>query len=142
MNRHALLAGTALLVLAVAPAARAQGIPVYDNANFLSQVKELAEWAKQLQAMEEQYRQLVRTYEAIAHAPDGVTALATALNAVEQRNPYPQTAQIPEIAKGTGSISGLTRQFMDLNRYHQPEGDDFTAQELVRRAQATAGVQG
>src|SRR5690349_19698543 len=144
MNRHALLAGTALLVLAVAPAAHAQGIPVYDNANFLSQVKNLAEWVKQIQAMEQQYRQLVSTYEAIAHAPDGVTGLSSALNALGLRNPYPETAQVPDIANGTGfgSVSGLAQQFMALNRYHQPEGDDFAAQGLVRRAQATAGVQG
>ena len=143
MIRHALLAGTALLSIVAASPAYAQW-EVNDPGTHINTALTLAQAIETVVQLKMTYDQIVSTYEAIAHAPDGITGLASALNAMGMRNPYPQTGQVPGIVNGTGfgSISGLAQQFMALNRYHTPEGDDFAAQEMLRRAQATAGVQG
>ena len=40
-----------------------------------------------------------------------------------------------------GRWTGLRREFAARNRYYDPQGDDFTAQELRARSQGTSGLQ-
>lgn len=135
--RLRLLASSAALALAAAtprPAHALFGVGdlVFDPTAFTNAVQQLAQ-------MEQQLAQLEQTYQALAHTT-GVNSLAPSLGLPSVQDPLGSVAQLPGLLSGT-SLGGAAQQFLGANRYYQPQGNDFTALELQRRAQATANVQ-
>jgi hypothetical protein len=147
--RKLLLAGVALLALS-GPAC-AQGIPVYDNANFLNQLKQLAEWARtaaswahQAAQMEQNIAQLVQTYQAITHVTDISGALNT-LGGVS--NTYlPPGNDIGPLLTGAGGMWGTASNFANANTlYNMSTGITAGTQQaemMLKRIAGTSNARG
>ena len=149
--RRILFAGTAALALAgVQPAHALFGVgdivfePVLEQTQLMSNLKTAASWIQQARDMVQQYRVLENQYLALAHLPQ--QAMGLGRNLMQEpslQNPLPQANTLTGILDGSalGPVNGLASQFAARNRYYDPQGDDFTAQELRARAQGTAGLQ-
>ena len=133
--KRTLLASAACLGLAVATPARAQ-LPVTDTASITSRAIEAA---KSLAQMQQQYGQLVQTYDVLSH-PNRVLDIAKGMAQQQIRSPGSAPGSIPGLSFGSQLSAGASR-FLNQNRYATPQGDDFAAQEIRRREQATANIQ-
>jgi type IV secretion system protein VirB5 len=139
---QALAAGAALAgLLLFAPPARAQ-MAVVDGPATAQLIQEVQTAARTLSTLQQQYNRLTQTYEALSH-PTSISGMMPGLSIPSVQNPLGNVAQVPGITSGAnlGSVSSLAQQFANANRYYQPSGMDYTAQEMQRQAQATAGVQ-
>ncbi len=103
----------------------------------LRQVETIARWKSQLDGMNQQYRQLRATFDAIAHT-NSVQGLASSLGRLS--NTVPGAGQLQGLTRGAGSVAGAAAQLQG-NRVFAPTGNDFSAQELRRRAQGVANIQ-
>ena len=146
----ALLAGIAWMVFAAGPA-RAQ-IPVTDAANLanttrqvLQGVQQIQQLTQQLSVMQQQYAQLIQTYQAVAHLPEAeLQQLAAQLNVQQFRTPLPSSGSlVGGLMNGTGldQLGTLGQQFLNQNRLYAPSGTDFAARQLTGTANSIAGVQ-
>lgn len=133
MKRTLLAAAAALPLLS--GAASAQGIPTYDNAAFIRQG---LVWMQQARDMKAQYDQIVRTYEALAHATD-VSQVASALGG-PVRTYMPEAAQITDLLAGSGSLWGVASRLLNMGRYADVGQDTPWAREMQRRELVTANV--
>ena len=140
--KRTLLASAACLGLAVATPARAQ-LPVTDTASITSRAieaaKSLAQMQQQYGMMKQQYGQLVQTYDVLSH-PNRVLDIAKGMAQQQIRSPGSAPGSIPGLSFGSQLSAGASR-FLNQNRYATPQGDDFAAQEIRRREQATANIQ-
>ncbi len=141
MIRRTLLAGAATLTL-VAAAVPNPAHALFGAGDVVFDPSVVAKAVEQIQAMQRQYTQLQQTYQALAHLTS-INGVASQLGLPSVQNPLGSVAQLPGIVNGTnlGGVSGLAQRLMSANRYYQPQGNDFTAQEMQRRAQGTAGLQ-
>ena len=87
--------------------------------------------------MERQYGQLRSTFEAIAHT-NSVSSLASNLGGLS--NTIPGAGEVSGLLRGVGSI-GNAGTILQGNRVFSATGNDFSAQELRRRAQGVANIQ-
>ena len=138
--KRILLAGASALALAMPHAARAQAT-VIDPARIAQsgqqQIQTLLQWKSQLDGMQQQHRQLRATFDAIAHT-NSVQDVASNLRRLS--NTVPGAGQLQSLARGAGSIAGAAAQLRG-NQVFAATGNDFSAQELRRRAQGVANVQ-
>lgn len=149
--KRILLAGVAAISLASAhPAHAIFGAgdivfePVLEQTQIMSNLKSAASWLQQARDMVQQYRMLENQYQALAHLPQQAMNLGRNLTMTPSlQNPLPQANTLTGILDGSslGSVNGLASQFASRNRYYDPQGDDFSAQEMRARAQGTAGLQ-
>ena len=93
----------------------------------------------QIGVLKDQYGQLQRTYNVLSH-PNQVLGIARGMLEQQMRSPGSTPGNIPGLSFGSQLSAGANR-FLNQNRYHAPRGDDFAAQEMRRREQATANVQ-
>lgn len=93
----------------------------------------------EINTLERQYSQLQQTYQALAHLTS-VNGIATSLGLPSVQNPLGAVSQVPGLLNGSRLAAGA-QQFLNANRYYQPQGNDFLAQEMQRRAQSTANIQ-
>ena len=132
--------------------ARAQ-IPVTDAANLANTTRQVIQSAQQVQqlinqlaVMQQQYAQLIQTYQAIAHLPDtALQQLAAQLNVQQFRTPLPTTSSmVGGLMNGTGlnQLGTVGQQFLSQNRLYVPSGTHFAARQLTGTANSIAGVQG
>ncbi|NOG73912.1 type IV secretion system protein [Roseicella sp. DB1501] len=139
MPRAPLLGSAALALAALLGAAPARAqIPVTDAGANMQLVQQVAYALQTVRQLEAQYQQLRSTYEAIAHT-NSVTGLAGQLGGLT--NTLPGAGQVQGLMGGNASIGGLASTLMGQNRVYAPQGTDWAAQEMQRRAQATANVQ-
>ncbi len=140
--KHILLASTVFLGLGLAVPARAQ-MPVTDAGSIAARAaeatKSLAQLAQQYGMMKAQYGQLVSTYNTLSH-PNQVLGTAQGLLQQQIHSPGSAGSSIPNLAFGS-QLSSAANNFMSQNRYSAPQGDDFNAQEMIRREQVTANIQ-
>lgn len=142
--KRALLATAACLgvSLAAIPGAHAQ-LPVTDTASITSRAieagKQLVQLGQQWDTMKQQYSGIMQTVGALSH-PNQILQNAPGLLQQQIQNPGSGAANIPGLSFGS-QVSAGAQRFLGQNRYYQPQGDDFAAQEMQRRAQATANVQ-
>lgn len=139
MPRAPLLGPAALALAALlGPAPAGAQIPVTDAGANMQLVQQVAYALQTVRQLEAQYQQLRSTYAAIAHT-NSVTGLAGQLGGLA--NTLPGAGQVQGLMGGNASLGGLTSALMGQNRVYAPQGTDWTAQEMQRRAQATANVQ-
>ena len=140
--KRILLASVACLGLGLAAPAHAQ-MPVTDGASIAARAIEagrsLAQMMQQYQVMQQQYSQLVSTYNTLSH-PNQVLDIAKGLAQQQLRSPGSTGSSIPGLSYGS-SLSSAASNFLSRNRYTTTEGDDFNAKEMLRREQATANIQ-
>lgn len=110
-----------------------------EGGEVIREFKRAAEVVKQIDLLRDQYRQAVRTYETLRH-PNQVLGIARGMLDQQMRSPGSAPANIPGLGFGSHVGNGA-RRFLDQNRAAPVEGDDFAAQEMRRREQATANVQ-
>jgi len=136
--RKILLAGVAVAVLAAtgAPRPAHAQVPVTDTASIGSRAVEAL---RALTQMQQQYQQLQQTYQALAHTTS-VNGVASQLGLGNVQNPMGAVSRLPGLLNGTNLGAGA-QQFLSANRYYQPQGNDFAAQEMQRRAQSNANIQ-
>ena len=97
----------AVLLLGSLGAARPAhaGMPVIDSANLSEAIQEVLSWGQQLQGMEQQYLQLMNTYNSLT-GPRGMQSLLQV--PLANRNYLPATAsQLASILNGTSSAYPL-----------------------------------
>ncbi len=140
--KRTLLASAACLGLALAVPAFA-ALPVTDITSIAARAaeagKSLGQMMQQYQVMRQQYEQLQQTYNVLSH-PNEVLSIAKGLAQQQMRSPGSTPSSIPGLSFGSQLSAGAGR-FLDQNRYAAPQGDDFAAQEMRRREQATANIQ-
>lgn len=142
--KRTLFAGASALAFALStpssPAA-AQGIPVYDNAGFLRQgaqhIETIGRWTSQLRAMEQQYTQIYRTANSLAHTTS-VQGLASDLGRLS--NTVPGAGAVGDLARGVGGIAGAAAQARSITG-GVTAGPGFSAAELDRRVRSVANFQ-
>lgn len=134
--RRVLLTATILAsaVLSGAPA-RAQGVPVYDNASNLARI---AEAGRALQQAVQEYRTLEQTYNSIAHATN-VGGMASALGGVS-RTFMPPAGALPGLMNGSGGRFGSAGQQLEQDRLYAPPDADAWSEEMARRETVTANA--
>lgn len=139
--KRILLASAACLGLA-APA-RAQ-VPVTDfgsiTARALEAGRSLAQMKQQYDVMKQQYDGVMQTVNALSH-PNQALGMAKGLMQQQMQSPGSAPSSIPGLSFGSQLSAGASR-FLNQNRYAAPTGDDFSAQEMRRREQQTANIQG
>ena len=140
--KRVLLASVACLGLALAAPASAQA-PVIDvgsiTARALEAGRALLQMQQQWGTMKQQYAGIMQTVSSLQH-PTQVLQRVPGLLRQQIQSPGSTPAGIPGLAFGKQLSAGAAR-FLDQNRYYKPEGDDFAAQEMRRKAQATANIQ-
>lgn len=154
MIRRALLAGCAALALAVGQA-RAQGIPTYDNLNYLintitsTNAVTTAKQAIQLvQEAQRTYSLLTNTYNAIAHSTNLIDTAAALGGVSRQYLP----GEVSEVLNGVttmgygsrGGVMGLLNgagALLGSNRFFQSSRQDDWQREMERRESVTANIQ-
>lgn len=139
--KYALLVTVACLGLAHARPAHAIFCTncTSEPTEILREAKRGLEVAKQIGVLRDQYRQLQATYETLSH-PNRVLGIARGMLEEQVRNPGSAPSALPGLGFGSQGSAGAGR-FLDQNRYYAPQGDDFGAQEMRRRAQVTANLQ-
>ncbi|HYD70748.1 type IV secretion system protein [Azospirillum sp.] len=149
MRRHttaiAAAAATVAISAAAALPARAQHA-VIDSANLARSVQQIEQLAQQLQVMQQQYRQLLDTYQAVAHAPaDALNRLGQQLDVDRLRNALPDSGALGPVMNGTapgpGALGAAAQSHRERNRVYEPAGPDFQAGEMRRAAASVAGAQ-
>jgi type IV secretion system protein VirB5 len=148
---RALLGSIALgSLLVLAPAARAQGMPVIDTLgnmyHALEQselVQQTANAVRQLEELQRQYQMMTYQYQAIAHVPQQVMSMGSALTSPTLQNPLPEVSQFSGILSGNslGPVTGLANTVVSTDRYYEPTGSDAGATEMIRRRSSTSGIE-
>lgn len=111
------IAAAAVLV-ASATASHAQGIPVYDNAQFLQQVQQVVSWTKQLTEMKNQLTQMKQTYDSL----NGLRDIGGLLNneLLNQYIPKDYVAAVSDLRRGVkGAFSGISGDLQDIVKANQ-----------------------
>jgi type IV secretion system protein VirB5 len=132
--RRVLLGGIAALALHAAPVGAA-GLPVFDATSNTSRVIEAA---RALQQAIQQYQQLQRTYQAIAHATD-VSGVASALGG-SVRTYMPEAGSMVGLLSGAGSTYGAADALRGIARYADVGEDTPFGKEMQRRELVTANA--
>ncbi len=122
----------AVAFIALAPAARAQQ-PVIDAASIQHLVFEG-------QTLMQQLTQLQYVYGSLAH-PTQALQYATGLYSQTVQAPQAPAAQMPGLAFGTTQGPGAA-DFCAQQTVYDPNGQDFEAQEILRKRQAICNLQG
>lgn len=136
--RKLLLAGVAVgLVAAVMSPRPARAL--FGAGDVVFDPTAVAKLVDEISTLERQYAQLQQTYQALAHLTS-VNGIATSLGLPSVQNPLGAASRVPGLMNGSGLAAGA-QQFLNANRYYQPQGNDFLAQEMQRRAQSTANIQ-
>lgn len=131
--KRILFASAAVLILT--GTARAQYI-VHDPGSVASRA---AEAVRALQQAMQQYQVMQATLNGLVHT-NSVSGLATNALNLASRAPGSISSAMSGLTFGTGQSAG-SQQYLNQNRYYTPQGSDFEAQEMQRRAQATANFQ-
>lgn len=153
IRRAPLLASAAALlgtawVLMPSPAHALFGVGdvVFDPSVFAQTLATVQQLSNQLAVMQQQYNQLVQTYQAIAHLPDNVLqSLATQLNTQQFRAPInTDPAAIVSAIAGLqlGGAGSSAQQYWRRNNIYTAPGQDFLATQLAMRGNSVAAVQG
>jgi hypothetical protein len=149
MTRRKCLVATVTLLgpCVTAPPAHALfgvGDVVFDPSVFAQTVMTVQQLSNQLAVLQQQYNQLVQTYQAIAHLPDEtLQSLAAQLNTQQFRTPITtDPAAIVSAIAGLGSVAASAQQFLQQNSIYAAPGRDFVATQLGLRGNSVAAVQG
>lgn len=139
---------TAACVLAPEPAHALFGVGdiVFDPSVFAQTLATVEELSNQIEVMQQQYNQLVLTYQAIAHLPDsGLQSLAAQLNTQQFRAPInTDPAAVASAVAGLqlGGAGASAQQYWQRNNIYTAPGQDFQATQLALRGNSVAAVQG
>lgn len=138
--KRLLLATAACLALA-APV-RAQYVvidPTSIQADAIHTAQQIGHMIDQLHMLQQQYNMMTMTYNALSH-PNTALAMGESLFQQQLRSPGSTPSQIPGLAFGS-QVSADAGRFMTQNHVFTPAGDDFAAQEMVRKEKAAANMQ-
>ncbi len=147
--RNTLLAATAAacLVVAAPRPASAQGMATFDSTQALGVIKQLKatadQWAtmkSQLTDMDSQLLTQQTLLSAVQHG-NAVMSIARGLMNPTAQMPGANAGAVPGMSFGAG-LQGQGQRFYDQNHVFTPTGNDFAAQEMERRQEATANMQG
>ena len=139
-----ILYATAISLLPAA--AMAQAVVVCPLCNqeltaVLNDVLVAANWVSQLHQMEQQIQQDIAIYNSLAHLNENSLTTAAGLLNNAVRLPGSDAAAMPGLNYGA-NLSGYGQQYYNQNRYYTPPANNWNAQEMQRRAYATANLQG
>jgi len=140
-----LATAAALAAASTALPARAQH-QVIDTSNLARNIQQIQQLTQQLQVMQRQYQQLLNTYQAVAHAPaDALNQLGRQFDVDRFRNALPPSGVLGPVMNGTalgsGSLASAAQGHLERNRVYAPDGEDFQAGEMRRKAASVAGAQ-
>lgn len=108
----------AVVLVASSSASHAQGIPVYDNAQFLQQVQQVVSWGKQLTEMKAQLTQMKQTYDSL----NGLRDVGGLLNneLLTQYIPKDYVTAVNDLRSGVkGAFSGISGDLQDIVKANQ-----------------------
>lgn len=136
MTRTRTALALALTVAVAAPAA-AQ-LAVIDGANLAQTTVTATRALQQIEQLRQQYDQLVRTYDAIAH-PTSIGGVAGAVRGLS-RTIMPPATQVPDMMAGRGGEWGQAGTMLNADRLYAPAERDEWAREMERRERVTANA--
>lgn len=96
----------------------AQGIPVYDGANFANMLQQLAAWQQQLQAMQQQYNQLQSQYQAVT----GARGYGNLLTNPNLQQYLPSNLQNVYQQMASGNLTSGAQALRNQNRIYDCQG--------------------
>lgn len=96
----------------------AQGIPVFDGANFANMLQQLAAWQQQLQAMQQQYGQLQSQYQAVT----GARGYGNLLTNPNLQQYLPSNLQNVYQQMASGNLTAGAQALRNQNRIYNCEG--------------------
>jgi hypothetical protein len=136
MQRTVLAAAAVFALAMVAPdAARAQ-IPVTDALANSQLAQQVGHALASLRQLEMQYQQLQSTYNSIAHT-NSVSGLANRLGYTANGL---GGSEMGAALSGAGGIAGSAQQMANMRAFSST-GTDWSAQELMRKAQRLSNIQ-
>ena len=114
-TRQLFQTSAAALTLVGAMTAPAHALDVvYDPSNYAQAVQQVTQLTQQLAVMQQQYQQLVMTYQALTRVTDLGSAVS-ALNMMGIRNPLPINPYAAQsLLNGTGGASGMLNSLSGL----------------------------
>lgn len=153
MRRRTLLVASAAAIgaaylIAPTPARALLGVGdvVFDPSVFAQTLATAEELSRQIQVMQQQYNQLVQTYQAIAHLPDTeLQALAAQLNTQQLRAPIstdPSTIVSAITGMQLSGAGNSAQRYWQRNNIYAAPGQDLQAIQLALRGNSVAAVQG
>ena len=108
----------ALTFLSTTLSVSAQGIPVYDGANFANMLQQLNAWQQQLQAMQQQYNQLQSQYQALT----GARGYGNLLTNPNLQQYLPSNLQSVYQQMASGNLTAGAQALRNQNRIYNCEG--------------------
>lgn len=144
--KRILLAGVVGLAAAMPVVSHAQW-SVIDLKSIAELQRQLATAKQQLGELQAMYQTSTQTLQSVAHATNA-GQWAPQLGSGILRNPLPNTGIIPGLVNGTagtgglGNLGSMANSLLSMNQVHQPQGNDWAAQELTRSSASAADIQG
>jgi len=136
------------LVLPGIDTARAQ-LAVVDLPSEISLVQQVATAAKQLTSLQQQYSELVQTYQQVSAQFSMLTTFANPNGAAQElaqpflQNPLPGSSALPSTITGnTAPSTGFAQQFLSANRVYSAPGTTQSGQLMNTQANALAAIEG
>ena len=134
---------TSVSILALSSTAKAQGIPVYDNASIIQKAtqfgQEMSRWATQAGQMKTQIDQLVGVYNSVT-GPRPLGAIGSVLGDFGIQLPGISNAEVVNALSGNMTWREAA-SLAQRNVYALPRGDDREAQEMGQRRLSLANIQ-
>lgn len=96
----------------------AQGIPVYDGANFVNMIQQLNAWQQQLQAMQQQYNQMQSQYQSLT----GVRGFGDLLSNPNLQQYLPANMQNIYQSVKSGNLSAGAQALRNQNMIYNCQG--------------------
>lgn len=140
MMRRNFMAVAAAMAVSAGPA-KAQEIPVIDQASILKQIESIAQLKVQLETLNQQLSQARQLYDSLNKLTD-MADVATVLNKPAVRRALPKDfVSIQDLFTGAGSgaLAQSAQQFLTENAIDQSDPDAFYARELQRMQKRNAG---
>ena len=117
-------------------------VAVYDGANYVNTLREVATAARQLAQLQAQLQQLQQTYAMLTN-PTNITGMLPALNAPFLHNSMPAVSAAPgQLTGSSGTLTSSGQTFYGLNHVYTAAGADPLAINLNRSAISIANIQG
>lgn len=140
MNRTLLATTAVACILGASLRPASAQMAVLDGTAALNFIKQMEQMKTDWQTAKDQLGTMQTMLSAIQHG-NAVMSVARGLMNSTAQMPGSNSGAIPGMAFGAG-LQGQAQRFYTQNHVYTPQGSDFAAQEMERKQEATANMQG